>query len=401
MRLLIPGLLSIILATLTPSLAQAATLEPHMPSIAEGTYAYRFKLRDPQSLTEPYRRKPYKILLRDGARMQDGGTLLRGVTDDTGRTAIVRTQQPLQDNQWRVSPVVGRGTHSQSFSFVGSNSADPLPDMPYVIDVDGGELFCGYSDEQGASVEISSPTPRNVSAGPISGSFADCLRLRREVARAMKAASVTAMVRQLDALAKRYEDFSDTYGAILRGKAENEILRRGSAAQARALLERQLAELPEDTAEERASAYNRIGYGLASLHPPRHVELAHEFLQQAATLQPGSPHVLDSLALAQHLLGRNEEALATIDASIAAFEQACDPDDLSNRQIAHGRRGSILWALRKRDEALEHWALAYAAGGDGSWAAGMDGELVNQHIGRRAEDRAPTDLCGARTTAAQ
>nr|WP_297357189.1 hypothetical protein [uncultured Caldimonas sp.] len=401
MRVFISRLLSIIVATLSPSLAHAATLEPHMPSSAEGAHAYRFKLRDPQSLTEPYRRKPYKILLRDGARTHDGSTLLRGLTDDAGRTAIVRTQQPLQDSQWQVSPVVGSGNNSQSFSFMSSNAGDGIPDMPYVIDVEGGELFCGYTDEQGATAEIASPVSRNVSAGPISGSFADCLRLAREVARVMKGRSVAATARGLEALAQRYEHLSDTYGSLLRSKAEGEVLRRGSAAQVRALLDRQLAEVTEGAAQERGSAYNHVGYGLVSQHPPRHVELAHEFLQQAAALYPGSPHVLDSLALAQHLLGRNEEALATIDASIAAFEQICDPDDLNNRQIAHGRRGSILWALRKRDEALEHWALAYAAGGDGSWAAGMDGELVNQHIGRRAEGREATDLCGARTGAAQ
>lgn len=400
MRVLVSRLLWIIVATLSPSIAQAATLEPYLPSAGEGTHAYRFKLRDPRSLTEPHRRKPYKILLRDGARMQDGATLLRGFTDDAGRTDIVRTQRPLQDGQWQVSPVVGRGNNSQSFSFVSSNAGKGIPDTPYVIDVEGGELYCGYTDEQGATAEIASPVSRNVSAGLISGSLADCLRLRREVARVMRGGSVAATARGLEALAQRYQHLSNTYGSLLRSKAEGEILRRGSAAQVRSLLERQLAEVPEDAAPERGSAYNHIGYGLVSQHPPRHVELAHEFLQQAATLYPGSPHVLDSLALAQHLMGRNEEALATIDASIAAFEQACDPDDLSNRQIAHGRRGSILWALRKRDEALEHWALAYAAGGDGSWAAGMDGELVNQHIGRRAEDRGATDLCGARTEAA-
>ena len=388
MRSFVPSLLLILCGVVTSTLARAATIEPvGQASQAQSRSAYRFVLRDPQAHSKPYRHGPYKIVLRSGALTEGGATVVHGTTDRTGRTALLLTQQPLEDGQWQVTPVVGQGDNSETFTFVDQDTNEPLADIPYVIDTRNGGLYCGYSDEQGMTVQINSPVSTTVSAKYLS-SLSDCSRLRQKVAHAMNARSASETVRRLEALAKRYESSND-YAALLQEKADGVVLSRGSAAQVQALMDRKLQMV------DMAVAYNHIAYTLIDQHPPRHLSLAHGYLQRAYALAPDAPYLLDSLAWALHLMKRESEALTQIDASIAAFAQVCNADDLVNRQIAYSHRASILWSLGRRDEALDHWAMASQAGTASNWSAGLDYKLVNEHIARRAKGQPATDLCQA------
>ena len=393
MRSRLPGwLLTLCWAVASPHAGAASIESGETAPSPQAGHAYRFVLRDPQSLSEPHRKGPYKILLQGGATTEDGARVVRGTTDDTGRTAWLRTQQPLEEGQWQVSPVVGRGDHHTSFTFVGKGGGQPLSDLPYMVDMQHEGLYCGYADEQGATAEITTPVPMTLTVA-YATSFDECLRLRRAVGQALKLRSASAAARTLDALAER--QWGSEVAELLHAKARSEVLRRGSRADVRALVNRQIQGISGSDPKEPANVLNDIGYDLIEQRPPRHLSLAHRYLKQAAALSPDDPDVMDSLGWSLHLMKREDEALARIDASIAAYARACDPDVLTNRQITYSHRASILWSLGRRDEALDHWALAHKAGPDREWATGLDAERVNQDIARRAEGLPATDLCQA------
>ncbi len=393
-RSFVPGLLAFLCGVIVTTHAVSAIIEPQATSSSpEASNAYRFVLRDPQSLSRPFRRGRYKIVLLDGALTKEGAKVIRGTTDDTGRTEWLRTQQPLEEGQWEASPVVGHGSNHAGFLFVGQDTGDRLANIPYVVDMQEDGLYCGHADEQGATAQLSSQVATRTTAAAFSGSFRECLRLRQQVAKAMAARSPTEAARLLEAIAKRRNDAGEA--ELLLAKAQAVVLGRGSPAQVQALLARKLRTVPSSNVKERASILNSIGYDLIDQHPPRHAPLAHDYLRQAVALTPDDPDLLDSLAWSLHLLQREDEALTQIDASIAAYALACDPEALTNRQIAYSHRGSILWSLGRRDEALDQWAMANRAGRDGEWSAGLDAELVNVHIPRRSEGLSATHLCGA------
>ncbi len=95
-----------------------------------------------------------------------------------------------------------------------------------------------------------------------------------------------------------------------------------------------------------ARALNHLGYMLAN-QTTRYDE-ALQLLERAIALNPGDPATTDSLAWAQYKLGRYEEALANIRRAFAAFP---DPEVASHM-------GEILWAMGRREEALQVWERA-------------------------------------------
>ena len=68
-------------------------------------------------------------------------------------------------------------------------------------------------------------------------------------------------------------------------------------------------------------------------------------LEQAITISPDDPAIIDSLAWIQYKLGRYEESLSNLRRAFAAF-----PD----HEVA-SHLGEVLWVLGRQREAMEVW----------------------------------------------
>ena len=321
--------------------ATASTLETLSGESPEAPASYRFRLRDPQSLTEPYRHGRYKLLLRGEERMSDGEKVVYGVTDASGRTRVVHTRKPVVEDLWEVSPVLGRGDNTASFHFVNQQMGENLPDQPYLMNVLGGEIHCGYADEQGNTAVVASPRSDSIHVHTISSmAMDDCLAVSKQTHAAMALPTLQATLNALQAIAKRHA--REPFAGLLAEKARWLPLARGSVSDVRRMLARELAKASKDEPEAWSDTLNDIGYKLLQQEPPRHVALAVSFIEESLSLDPGNPDKLDSLAFGQHLLGRHAQALKTIDQSLAAFIGTCKADELVTRQIVYGHRGRIL-----------------------------------------------------------
>jgi tetratricopeptide (TPR) repeat protein len=95
-----------------------------------------------------------------------------------------------------------------------------------------------------------------------------------------------------------------------------------------------------------AQAYNALGYSLAE----RGVRLdeALKLIQQAMSLAPDDPFILDSLGWVYYRQGRAADALKLLQQSYAARPHA---------EVAT-HLGEVLWALGQHDEALRYWREA-------------------------------------------
>lgn len=95
-----------------------------------------------------------------------------------------------------------------------------------------------------------------------------------------------------------------------------------------------------------AQAYNALGYSLAE----RGVRLdeALKLIQQAVSLAPDDPFILDSLGWVYYRQGRADDALKLLRQSYAARPHA---------EVAT-HLGEVLWALGRHDEALRYWREA-------------------------------------------
>lgn len=90
-------------------------------------------------------------------------------------------------------------------------------------------------------------------------------------------------------------------------------------------------------------ALNHLGYMLADRTD--RFEEALELLEQAITISPDDPAIIDSLAWIQYKLGRYEESLSNLRRAFAAF-----PD----HEVA-SHLGEVLWVLGRQREAMEVW----------------------------------------------
>ena len=77
-------------------------------------------------------------------------------------------------------------------------------------------------------------------------------------------------------------------------------------------------------------------------------EEALSLIQRAIEITPDDPAIIDSLGWVQYKLGRLDEALNNLQMAYAAFPDA--------EVAAH--LGEVLWAMDRRDQALEIWREA-------------------------------------------
>ncbi len=91
---------------------------------------------------------------------------------------------------------------------------------------------------------------------------------------------------------------------------------------------------------DHAHAYNALGYTLVE----RGIRLdeAYQLIQKALSIAPGDPFIQDSLGWAQFKLGRQDDALVTLERAYAVRR---DPEIAAHL-------GEVMWRLGKRNEAI-------------------------------------------------
>ncbi|SDU20827.1 tetratricopeptide repeat protein [Halopseudomonas salegens] len=94
---------------------------------------------------------------------------------------------------------------------------------------------------------------------------------------------------------------------------------------------------------DNARAMNALGYTLANRN--QRLDEALELIEQALTLKPDDPAILDSLGWVHYRLGNLERALEYLQQAWADF-----PD-----QEVAAHLGEVLWQLGRRDEARAIW----------------------------------------------
>ncbi len=100
------------------------------------------------------------------------------------------------------------------------------------------------------------------------------------------------------------------------------------------------------TKPDHAHAFNALGYSFAD----RGIRLneAYELIQKALSLSPDDPFIQDSLGWVQFKMGREVEALATLE---KAHNTRPDPEIAAHL-------GEVMWSLGKRSEAIVIWENA-------------------------------------------
>ncbi|SDW07846.1 tetratricopeptide repeat protein [Thiocapsa roseopersicina] len=97
---------------------------------------------------------------------------------------------------------------------------------------------------------------------------------------------------------------------------------------------------------EHADALNALGYTLAD-RTDRYAE-AKGYIEKAYALKPDEPAILDSMGWVHYRLGDYETALDYLRRAL---------EHLSDGEIA-AHLGEVLWAMNRREEALEVWEAA-------------------------------------------
>lgn len=107
-------------------------------------------------------------------------------------------------------------------------------------------------------------------------------------------------------------------------------------------MERDLGRILEINPDN-ASALNALGYTLADSNIEQRLEEARELIEQAYTLEPGNPAIMDSLGWVHYRLGTPEQALPWLERAYAAM-----PDQEIAAHLAE-----VLWVLGQHDAARQ------------------------------------------------
>jgi tetratricopeptide (TPR) repeat protein len=147
-----------------------------------------------------------------------------------------------------------------------------------------------------------------------------------------------------------------TAALATRGRNEGMVMASAAALDAAGLFDeaRPLLERVLDIDPSNAVALNQLGYSLAERNLDLPAALA--YLERANRLRPEDGGILDSLAWVYFRLGRFAEAEPL---SRRAIELA------GAGAVLLDHLGDILWALGRKEEAIEQWRMAYGNAGEG------------------------------------
>ena len=310
----------------------------------EGAYTYRFVVRDANRPERPWRRARYQVSTREGVKWPGGPDAHQGVTDAQGRTAVYRSTSPVDPGDWMVLPLLGRGTQGLTYRLVDQDDHG-VADHAYLIDVEGGGIFCGRSLPGGHTARVLSGRPTNMRLDSSVDEEA-CRQLASALNPVMAEAHPQRRIKGLKRLLE--QGWSRPSLLRIQGKLSGELEAHGSEGEIRALVSRWLSE-PGVSREALADRFNSLGYGLVTQKPPRMTTLAESLLAQGLAISP-SPAILDSHAWSLHALGRHEEALVELEVAIEGFHQSCEPEQepMYRETLAH--RVEVLAALGREAE---------------------------------------------------
>ncbi len=327
------------LERLVPSVGDKA-----IPSVGEGEHTYRFVVRDARQPDRPWRRARYQVSTREGVKWEGGPDAHQGVTDAQGRTAVYRSKTPVEPQDWMVLPLLGKGQQGMTFRLVDQDE-NGVADHPYLIDAEGGAIFCGLSLPGGHTARVlgRNPTTMRLYTSTDEG---ECRKLAAALNPVMDQTDPQRQIKGLQRLLRH--GWLPSSQERVRSKLMDVLLAHGSDSEIRALASSWLSE-PGISRKALADRLNSAGYGLVDQKPPRLPKLAESLLSQALALDT-TPAILDSHAWALHALGRHDQALSELDAAIEGFHQRCEPDDEGMYQETLTHRAQVLAVMGRREE---------------------------------------------------
>lgn len=313
--------------------------DPAQASVGEGEHTYRFVVRDANQPDKPWRRARYQVSTREGVKWEGGPDAHQGVTDAQGRTALYRSKTPVAPEDWMVLPLLGKGQQGMTFRLVDQDD-NGVADHPYLIDAEGGAIFCGRSLPGGHTARVLDRKPTTMRLYTCTDE-GECRKLAAALNPVMAQTDPQRQIKGLQGLLS--QGWVRSSQERIQGKLMDVLLAHGSDSEIRALVSSWLAE-PGVSRKVLADRLNSAGYGLVDQQPPRLPKLAEALLAQGLALEP-SPAILDSHAWALHALGRHDEALLELDAAIEGFHQWCEPDHEAMYQETLAHRARVLSAL--------------------------------------------------------
>lgn len=355
----------------TSYLQQApAQVTPGVKVIGQGEHAWRFVVRHPERPTQPYRHAAYQVRLPDGLKLANGDTAVMGKTDAQGRTDIIRVQADSKASDWVVLPALGKGP-SGTVVFYRDGQDSGMADIPYVLEVDTGPIYCGVSLPSGHSAYLMVTPPQGILQRQMA-SQAECMALQRTlnpiVARAELAARLSGIRRLMadPAWADHHELLSDKLQAL--------VLKEGRQSDIEQHVRAQVYEEWGISKAEQAERLNGIAYSLLTTQPARFVPLASQLIDQSVALH-ATPYNLDTQGWARHHLGRHEEALALYAQALQAFQAECQADTQGMYLETLAHQAETLWVMGRHKEAIALWADVQRNdarnGNAGSWSNGL------------------------------
>ncbi|WP_175874169.1 tetratricopeptide repeat protein [Burkholderia sp. BCC0397] len=355
---LLATLVAAALSCITLPAAHARTYVAPTASFGKGAYVHQFVLRDPAT-QQPLPNARYRLFLPGQViaglpvKPDQHDSVIFGTTDAAGRTARIRLPKLHPQKQWVFNAIVGDGDLGESFRLVDPGGTATLGHVPYVLDVNNEYLACGYSDANGYTHYAQSRTPRNVDlyVGTLAGS-ADtdwCAGPGLTIANSTNVPGAPDLYTQyLGTLVANGDRISSELRRQIVAKLLSLAIAERDASRVAAVLD--LDRIPDDR-------LNDIGYRLADagVEVDRGLAMIDAHLAQS----PDDPYALDSKGWALYRLGRNDEALAWFDRSIAIFaKKDGDGDAREARATGLAHKGEVLWKLGRQDEARDAFAQA-------------------------------------------
>lgn len=346
--------------------AESPVRQPGAAQIGQGKFSYRFVVRDPQHIERPYRHGRYQVALKGNAVFPDGTRFYRGVADAQGRTAVFRFAAEVPRSDWFVLPLVGQGELGETFRLGDDNGCNQnlMVNYPYLLNIETGPVFCGHTLPGGYTPRFMSRKVENlrVYSATLDKS---CRRLAKRLNPIMARSLPNQRLSGLEGL-QRDRRLNDEHRELLQAKVDALVLRHGSLKQLRAMLQRQLAEVKDDSPKARSDIYNNLGYDLLVQDPPNQRAYAVELLEESVRLDENLFN-LDSLAWAHHLAGREKAALELMNRGLALYGAQCSNEEQASLPIALAHRGMVQWTLGEYRAALDDWAQAQMMTRAGGW----------------------------------
>ncbi|WP_260432605.1 tetratricopeptide repeat protein [Burkholderia sp. Bp9140] len=337
--------------------AHARTYIAPTASLGKGAYVHQFVLRDPVT-HQPLPHARYRLFLPGqviaGLPVKPGqhDSVIFGTTDAAGRTVRIRLPKSHPQKQWVFNPIIGDGDLGESFRLVAAAGDAPLGGVPYMLDVEHEYLACGYSDANGYTYYAQSRTPRNVNlyTGMPDGSADTDWCAGPGVAIANSADEPGAPDLYTQYLGSLVGN-GDRISSELRQRIVTKLLSLAIAARDAGRVAAVL-----DLGEISGDRLNDIGYRLvdAGIEVDRGLAMIDAHLAKS----PDDAYALDSKGWALYRLGRNDEALAWFDRSIAIFAKDDDGDTREAWATGLTHKGEVLWKLGRQDEARAAFAQA-------------------------------------------